>query len=194
MLGLPLPVSGDQGLAAHRRPEIPFSDAPQGICRWCGEEILHASGPRKGKPNLRRRWHPACVDEYNQSDPRAARRVIRKRDRGFCADCGLDTYALRRRLRGRGSHRKLRELGFHARRSLWELDHIVPLVEGGGHHPTNLQTLCVPCHRRKSVREAAERRASQRPEAPEPDPEAEGSVSSGARTSRPSRMSDSSTQ
>ncbi|MGE4652537.1 MAG: HNH endonuclease signature motif containing protein [Myxococcota bacterium] len=194
MLGFPLPVPGDQGLAAHRRPEIPFSDALQGTCRWCGEEILHASGPRKGEPNLRRRWHPACVDVYNQSDPREARRLIRKRDRGFCADCGLDTYALRRRIRGRGSHRKLRELGFLPRRSLWELDHIVPLVEGGSHHPTNLQTLCVPCHRSKSVREAAGRRAGQRPEASKADPEAEGSMSSGARTSRPSRTSGSSTQ
>lgn len=148
-------------MALERRPSIPFSDAPQGTCRWCGAATLHESGPRKGERNRRRRWHPACVEEYNRSDPREARRLVRKRDRGFCVACGLDTYALRRRIRGRGSHRKLRELGFLPRRSLWELDHVLPLVEGGGHELSNLQTLCVPCHRHKTRREAALRRVRQ---------------------------------
>ena len=48
------------------------------------------------------------------------------------------------------------ERGFVRRRSLWELDHVVPLIDGGGHEPSNLQTLCVPCHREKSARELAE--------------------------------------
>jgi 5-methylcytosine-specific restriction endonuclease McrA len=152
-------------LASHRRPEIPFSDAPRASCRWCGEAILYASGPRAGKPDARRRWHPECVDAYNASDPREARRRVRHRDRGRCAECGLDTYALRRKLRGRGSHRKLRELGFQPRKSLWELDHIVPLVDGGSHDASNLQTLCKPCHTRKSARETAERAGRKRAEA-----------------------------
>ena len=118
-------------MTAHRRPQIRFSDAPRGTCRWCGEPILHETGAKKGERNNRRRWHQPCVDTYNESDPREARRAVRKRDRGRCADCGLDTYALRRKLKGRGSHRKLRELGFKPRRSLWELDHIVPLIDGG---------------------------------------------------------------
>lgn len=145
-------------MSAHRRPQIPYSDAPRGTCRWCGEPILHESGPKKGELNKRRRWHPSCVDTYNESDPRKARRVVRKRDRGHCAWCGLDTYALRRKIVGRGSHGKLRELGFKPRKSLWELDHIVPLIDGGGHETTNLQTLCTPCHKIKTTREANERR------------------------------------
>ena len=36
-------------------------------------------------------------------------------------------------------------------------DHVIPLADGGGHEPSNLQTLCRPCHARKSAREAAER-------------------------------------
>lgn len=120
---------------------------------------MYPSGPRRGQPDSRRRWHPACVEVYTQSDPREARRRVRKRDRGRCGACGLDTYALRRRVRGRGSHRKLRELGFKPRKSLWELDHIVPLIDGGSHDTSNLQTLCTPCHKRKTAREATERRA-----------------------------------
>ncbi|MCH2170831.1 HNH endonuclease [Myxococcota bacterium] len=92
------------------------------------------------------------------SDPREARRRVRRRDRGRCAMCNLDTNALRRRVRGRGATRRLRELGFLPRRSLWEVDHIVPLVDGGGHDLSNLQTLCMPCHRLKTAQEAGERR------------------------------------
>ena len=147
-------------MTAHRRPQIPFSDAPQGTCRWCGESILHENGPKEGEPNRRRRWHPACVDVYNESDPREARRRVRKRDRGRCAACGLDTNALRRQLRGRGSTRRIRELGFKPRKSLWELDHVVPLIDGGSHALSNLQTLCTPCHKRKTADEATSRRVA----------------------------------
>lgn len=144
-------------MAEHRRPEIRFSDAPRGTCRWCGQAILHGPGPKEGRVDRRRRWHPACVDDYDRSDPREQRRLARKRDRGVCRACGLDTNALRRKIRGRGRAARLRELGFHPRRSLWELDHIVPLIDGGGHEPANLQTLCVPCHRRKSAEETRDR-------------------------------------
>ena len=152
-------------MTAHRRPQIRFTDAPRGTCRWCGDPILHESGAKKGERNNRRRWHQSCVDTYNESDPREARRAVRKRDRGRCAACDADTYALRRKFKGRGSHRKLRELGFKSRMSLWEVDHIVPLIEGGGHELKNLQTLCTPCHKNKTAREAAARRAKTRGDA-----------------------------
>jgi len=75
--------------------------------------------------------------------------------------------------------RALRERGFVPRRSLWELDHIVPLVDGGSHDPSNLQTLCTPCHKKKTAQEARQR-AAQRSESPAPlrpreTPEAEES-------------------
>lgn len=146
----------------HRRPEIPYTDAARGTCRWCGEAILHESGKHCGDVNRRRRWHPACADEYNLSDPREARRAVRKRDRGRCQTCKLDTYQLGRDVKGRGRTPKLRELGFKPRRSLWELDHIVPLVDGGGHDLDNMQTLCVPCHERKTSHEARERARARR--------------------------------
>ena len=144
---LPRPAA-DQGacLSAHRRPAIRFRDAPRGTCRWCGEAILHGSGPKQGRVDARRRWHPDCVAQYNLTDPRELRRLVRKRDRGVCRACGLDTSALRRKVRGlgRATHLRalararvpatvallrcgrgrcraqpLRELGFQPRRSLW---------------------------------------------------------------------------
>lgn len=149
-------------MTAHRRPPIPFSEAPRGTCRWCGATILYEDGTKRGQLDRRRRWHPVCVDRYMESDPREARRRVRRRDRGICAQCGVDTYAIRRRHRGRGATKQLRELGFKPRKSLWELDHVVPLIEGGGHEISNLQTLCTPCHKRKTAQEAAARRESRR--------------------------------
>ncbi len=146
-------------MSEHRRPEIRFTDAERGRCRWCGETIAHETGPKKGETNRRRRWHPACLEIYDASDPREARSRVRKRDRTVCAACRLDTNALRREVRGRGRARILREKGFVPRRSLWELDHIVPLIDGGGHELENLQTLCTPCHKKKSAREATDRAA-----------------------------------
>ena len=29
------------------------------------------------------------------------------------------------------------------------IDHIVPISKGGGNKPSNLQTLCIPCHKEK---------------------------------------------
>jgi 5-methylcytosine-specific restriction endonuclease McrA len=152
----------------HRRPEIRFPDVPRGTCRWCGSPILRESGAKQGDRDCRRRWHPACVDAYNESDPREARRRARKRDRGVCRACGLDTNRLRRSARGRGRAAKLRALGFVPRRSLWELDHVVPLIDGGGHELSNLQTLCVPCHRAKSAQETRERAERRRDRARRP--------------------------
>lgn len=45
------------------------------------------------------------------------------------------------------------------RRSYWEADHIVPVVEGGGRLGLeNLQTLCLWCHRAKSAHDGRRRK------------------------------------
>ena len=45
--------------------------------------------------------------------------------------------------------RALQEQGIiHKRRkSWWEADHILPVVEGGDSNLDNMRTLCIPCHR-----------------------------------------------
>lgn len=38
-----------------------------------------------------------------------------------------------------------------------EVDHIVPLIEGGADDESNFQSLCSPCHKVKTAREASRR-------------------------------------
>jgi hypothetical protein len=45
------------------------------------------------------------------------------------------------------------------RKSWWEADHIVPVVEGGDSSLENIRTLCIPCHR-EVTRSLRERRRS----------------------------------
>lgn len=54
--------------------------------------------------------------------------------------------------------------GFDPWKSLWEADHILEVVNGGiDLGLSNIQTLCIPCHKEKTAKlvrdRAAERRA-----------------------------------
>lgn len=94
-----------------------------------------------------------------------------------CAPCG-SSWARHERMRERekrarreaaakegGAARRMRaeirhNLGTHCRACLrWaparliEVDHILPLVDGGQDTPENVQPLCVPCHRSKTREE-----------------------------------------
>jgi 5-methylcytosine-specific restriction enzyme A len=42
-------------------------------------------------------------------------------------------------------------------RAAVEIDHIIPLHQGGQDIESNLQGLCIPCHEAKSAREARDR-------------------------------------
>jgi 5-methylcytosine-specific restriction endonuclease McrA len=138
---------------AQRRAQIPFPEAPRGVCRWCGDAILLADGPYRGERDIRRRWHPPCQAAWEQSDPREAQRRVYRRDQGHCAACGLDTEAERDRLGGR---RRLRDFG-KPRIPVWRVDLIVPLDEGGTFDLANFQTLCNRCHDDKLARQTNER-------------------------------------
>ncbi len=87
----------------------------------------------------------ACVHEWRlRSSPSYLRECVFERDRGVCALCGIDTHRNGRRVK-----RVLQERGVvHRRRkSWWEADHILPVVEGGDSNLENMRTLCIPCHR-----------------------------------------------
>lgn len=63
-----------------------------------------------------------------------------------------------------GWTRWLQQRGFNSPKtiSLWEADHIIPVIKGGGACGLeNYQTLCVPCHKSETA-ELAARRAKER--------------------------------
>ena len=83
------------------------------------------------------------------------RECVFERDRGVCALCGIDTHRERRRIlrlpfsKRMAELRALQESGVihRGRKSWWEADHILPVVEGGDSNLENMRTLCIPCHR-----------------------------------------------
>lgn len=115
------------------------------LCRWCNLEV----------PARRFTFCSAwCVHEWKlRTDPGYLREQVFQRDRGVCAACGVDTLAAFRELqRSRGTHRirLLQKWGWKRlnRKTLWDADHILPVVEGGGECDLdNIRTLCLLCHR-----------------------------------------------
>ena len=147
------------------------------LCVECGSAL---SGRRT-------RWcGDSCVSTYFiRSSPTEARRAVHRRDKGICAACGFDANVLekevwealkdhyahrssikRARKKGRTSLKDIIQpilavLGLEVhwkRRSFWDMDHIVELADGGENELGNLQTLCLPCHKIKTV-ESARRRS-----------------------------------
>jgi 5-methylcytosine-specific restriction endonuclease McrA len=95
---------------------------------------------------------PKCSEAFRiKTSAQAVRIALLERDKGICAKCHKDVLegraATRRRARGTGH--------------LWQADHILPVVEGGGSCGLeNYRTLCTDCHRGETA-ELARRRAIQ---------------------------------
>jgi 5-methylcytosine-specific restriction protein A len=110
-------------------------------CRWCRAEV----------PQPRFTFcSDACVHEWKlRTDPGYLRAQVFLRDRGVCAQCGLDTEALRKDKRKLDyAARRRFEKDWGRRGHLWDADHIVPVAEGGGECGlANMRTLCLKCHR-----------------------------------------------
>ncbi len=131
------------------RKAIPRGPHGRGLCRWCSLKV----------PRGRFTFCSAyCVHEWKlRSQPAYLREQVFLRDRGICASCGVDTIAaLHQFRRSRGARRQaLLEqwaIGRHRRRSLWDADHIVPVIEGGGECDLdNIRTLCLRCHRAVTI-------------------------------------------
>ena len=127
------------------------------VCRWC-----------KGVVGGRRRTFcsDACVHEWRlRSSGTYLRECVFERDRGVCAICRTNTDTQRRAIMRLPFSRRMRELRalqasgviHRGRKSWWEADHILPVVEGGDSNLENIRTLCIPCHR-NATRELRERR------------------------------------
>ncbi len=123
------------------RHSIPRGANGRGLCRWCNLEV----------PPRRFTFCSAyCVHEWRlRTQPRYLREQVYARDRGVCSVCGIDSdVELRRLRRSRGAKRaeQMARWGLKTRlrKSLWDADHIVPVIEGGGSatSPTSVPSAC----------------------------------------------------
>lgn len=138
------------------------------LCRWCRTEV---AGRR------RTFCSDFCVHQWRlRSSVTYLRQCVWERDRGICALCGFDAARERLRvMRLRFAQRmqelkRLQGMGVapKGRKSWWDADHIVPVVEGGDSNLENVRTLCRLCHRevtavlraRLRIRRSATGRAS----------------------------------
>ena len=146
---------------------------PPRHCKWCGTPI--ADGSRRSS------WcSEACNNEFLiRWNGQTISRRVEKRDHCICAKCGIDVsfvHAWKRKIQrttgdiyGRWSTETVQakqQWGPWHRHTgqLWEADHIVPVVEGGGCCGLdNYRTLCIRCHKEDTA-ELAARRAQRRRE------------------------------
>lgn len=142
-------MSTQRTMPGGRAQRDSLSKGPNGrcLCRWCELEV---------PPGRRTFCSDWCVEEWKlRSDPGYLRQRVLDRDRGICALCGLDCVAQLhhiKRLRGSARARAQADWGFRRRKSLWDADHIVPVIEGGGECDlSNMRTLCLKCHRARTA-------------------------------------------
>lgn len=142
----------------------------RGLCRMCGVEV----------PKGRRTFcGEDCVEEYRmRNDTRHQANVIAKRDRGTCQICGTDTNEIKKQyltenrecksltsdVERRRCYQELdqryKDAGWNVwARRWWDVDHVLPVVEGGGPddwgeepYIKNLRTLCHPCHKKETAK------------------------------------------
>lgn len=147
------------------------------VCRHCGGKL---SGRRTA-------WcSDSCrVDWEVRSSPSQARFHVEKRDHGVCKACGVNTRERDRRVKAalkaavQSTLAECLHSPARARKAIvaftegqtlalfglknksdlgWQMDHIVPVEHGGGECGLeNLQTLCNPCHKKKTAQQAKAR-------------------------------------
>lgn len=137
---------------------LPKGPNGRALCRQCGVEV---------PPSRRTFCGQSCVDQWMIRTGSRTAKFVLKRDGGICALCGLDCVALRKqalKLKGIARQKFMADHGIplHRVRRFWDIDHVLPVVEGGGDCGLeNLRSLCIPCHR-KVTAELARKRAEAR--------------------------------
>jgi len=144
------------GTTRRRTPGVIFTPAPTDaegnrLCRNC-------HGPIPANRMHRHNCCRACSREWRgKTSPSWMRYLVWERDQGICSGCGQNCIA--GEFYRDGSPRENRA---HGTGDLWQADHIVPVVEGGGECGlARFRTLCTACHRAETAA-LARRRAQAR--------------------------------
>jgi 5-methylcytosine-specific restriction endonuclease McrA len=134
---------------AAERDRLERGPNDRALCRWCSLEVPG------GRFTFCSEW---CVHEWRlRTNPGYLREQVFQRDKGVCSLCRVDTYAAfieLKRSRSRQRQKLLARWGLKrmSRKSLWDADHIIPVVEGGGECDlANLRTLCLLCHGKQTA-------------------------------------------
>ena len=113
----------------------------QPACRWCRTVI---------RPPRRTFCSDACVHEWRlRSDASYVRKLVARRDRGYCQHCGVNVLSMERRWRRKRppAWNRTARRAWRKARPRWEADHIVPVADGGGYCGLeNYRLLCRSCH------------------------------------------------
>ena len=137
---------------------LPKGPNGRALCRQCSVEV-----PR-GRQTF---CGDQCVEAWKVRTGNGLDRIIEARDHGICALCGVDCEALktqRRRLRGSDLREFNAQHGIpESRTRLWDIDHIIPVVNGGGSCGLeNLRTVCIKCHAQETKKLAGLRADARR--------------------------------
>ena len=161
-----------------------------------------AAGPRTVASTADLFCSEECAEADAQTRSAAAlRRACFERDRGVCAECGLDCDDLVRRIRvmrcqddrrdavlaawpamgHRGNGGRLSKLAQTAASGhAWECDHVRAVYDGGGECTVdNCQTLCVLCHKARTAAQAKERAERRKAEKEKKEKKGQGTIQAG---------------
>jgi len=106
--------------------------------------------------------HQCSVNWRIRTSPSFARMMVWNRDHAICANCKQDAVAGHFHRNGSPVKNRARGTG-----DFWQVDHIVPVIEGGGECGLDgLRTLCTECHKKETA--ALARRRSKDGQRPPP--------------------------
>ena len=127
----------------------------KGVCKACGLDT----------EKLKAEWHKAVVDQFLE--------LRKKYDKTYRDLYHSNVHYSQAVQVGRFSPDFIKPPdGFPIDdRRWWEMDHIIPVVEGGGGCDFNgYRTLCIPCHKAETAALAARRAAKRKAEKQKPAP------------------------
>lgn len=176
------PKPGSRRVGAKDLTKIRKGPLGKNLCRWCDTEVT----------GRRINWcSKKCVDEYRAAtDPVLIRKAVFERDQGLCQICQIECLAVQKQIDNFIRNRPdwhideqvwlyrdwckqvpllNAQYGLRIKYTnvrdvhVYEIDHIVPVIEGGSSAMNNLRTLCMRCHKAESAA-LAKRRAQKRRE------------------------------